>query len=74
MTQTVLAQRLNRTQGYVQKVEAGERRLDIVQLREICQALGLDFVEFIQRYDAVLRGTSEMESVANPLFVDRQQK
>jgi len=61
VTQTVLAQRLNRTQGYVQKVEVGERRLDIVQLREICQALGLDFVEFIQRYDAVLRGNSEAE-------------
>lgn len=61
MTQTVLAQRLNRTQGYVQKVEVGERRLDIVQLREICQALGLDFVEFIQRYDAVLREPSEAE-------------
>lgn len=61
MTQTVLAQRLNRTQGYVQKVEVGERRLDVVQLREICQALGLDFVEFIQRYDAVLQQTSKAE-------------
>jgi transcriptional regulator with XRE-family HTH domain len=51
LTQAEVAARLGRTQGYVNKIETGERRMDVVQLRDFCGAVGVDFVEFIQRYD-----------------------
>lgn len=51
LTQTEVANRLGRTQGYVNKIEAGERRLDVVQLRDFCRALGTDFMEFMYSYN-----------------------
>jgi transcriptional regulator with XRE-family HTH domain len=41
VTQTELAAKLRRPQSFVSKYESGERRLDVVELIEVCQALGL---------------------------------
>jgi transcriptional regulator with XRE-family HTH domain len=46
LTQAQLAERLGATQTFVSKVERGERRLDIVETRSICAAVGVSFVEF----------------------------
>jgi transcriptional regulator with XRE-family HTH domain len=51
ITQVELAKRLKQTQSYVSKVERGERRLDVVQLRWFCQALGMSLRSFIDRYE-----------------------
>lgn len=40
LTQTELARRLQRPQSFVSKYESGERRLDVVELVEISEALG----------------------------------
>ncbi len=42
MTQKELAALLGRPQSYVSKFERGERRLDLVELIEIAEALGAD--------------------------------
>lgn len=55
LTQTQLAKRLGTQQSFVSKYESGERRLDVLELREICQALGVRFDEFMARLDKVLR-------------------
>jgi transcriptional regulator with XRE-family HTH domain len=47
VTQTELAERLGRSQSFVTKFERGDRRLDAIQLRTICQALGTDLVSFV---------------------------
>ena len=39
VSQTELATRLGVPQSFVSKVESGERRIDIVELRRICAAL-----------------------------------
>ena len=39
LTQSQLAQRLDRPQSFVAKVEAGERRLDVVEFLEVMQVL-----------------------------------
>ena len=39
LTQAALAKRLDRPQSFVSKYEAGERRLDVVELIEICSVL-----------------------------------
>lgn len=55
LTQAELASRVDRDQTFVSKYESGERRLDILELREVCRALGLDFKDFIRALDAELR-------------------
>jgi transcriptional regulator with XRE-family HTH domain len=41
VTQRQLALRLGKSQSYVSKVETGERRVDLVELLVICEALGI---------------------------------
>jgi len=55
LTQSELASRLAKDQTFVSKYESGERRLDILELREVCQAAGIDFVTFIRKLDRDLR-------------------
>jgi transcriptional regulator with XRE-family HTH domain len=42
LTQSEVGERLGNTQTFVSKVERGERRLDVVEFAEWCEALGLD--------------------------------
>ena len=51
LTQAQLAARLQRHQTFVSKYESGERRLDILELREVCRATETDFAQFIRRLD-----------------------
>jgi transcriptional regulator with XRE-family HTH domain len=58
LTQTEVAERLGQTQSFVSKVERGERRIDIVELRAFCNAMGLSTSEFVQRIEAKIRELS----------------
>lgn len=51
ITQEELATRLKATQSFVSKCERGERRLDVVDLRFWCAALGTSFHSFIKKFD-----------------------
>ena len=57
LTQEELARRLNCPQSYVSKYELGERRLDFVETLYVCDALGIDFLEFAAKYAARLGRT-----------------
>ena len=48
-----IASRLHRDQTFVSKT--GERRLDILELRDVCRALSVDFKDFVRALDAELR-------------------
>ncbi len=48
LNQRELAERLGRTQSYVAKYELHERRLDIIQLLEILDAVEADAVAFLK--------------------------
>jgi transcriptional regulator with XRE-family HTH domain len=56
VTQVELARRLAQTQSYVSKVELGDRRLDLVQLRTILAALGMSLGDFVARFERALDG------------------
>ena len=56
LTQTEVAERLGQTQSFVSKVERGERRLDIVELRAFCSAIDLNFTTFVGRIEKALNG------------------
>jgi transcriptional regulator with XRE-family HTH domain len=42
LTQVEVAAKLGRPQSFVAKYEGGERRLDIVEFIQVCEALGVD--------------------------------
>ncbi|MCA9304948.1 MAG: helix-turn-helix transcriptional regulator [Phycisphaerales bacterium] len=54
MTQQELAERLDTDQSTISKCERGERRIDVIELRRWCQALGTKFQPFIARLDRTL--------------------
>lgn len=51
LTQAQLSQQLERPQSFVSKYEAGERRLDVVELLGVCHGLGLTLTEFVHRFE-----------------------
>lgn len=54
LTQTEVGERLGKTQSFVSKVERGERRIDIVELRAFCSAIGISFSTFVGGMDQPL--------------------
>ena len=54
LTQTEIAGRLKMTQSAYSKLERGELRIDVVQLRQICQVIGIPLREFIVRFEKEL--------------------
>ena len=55
LRQSELAEKLGQPQSFVSKYESGERRLDILELREVCKALGISLQNFIHRLEDVLK-------------------
>lgn len=54
VTQVELADRLHMEQSTISKIERRERRVDVSELRRICIALGVPFVEFISRFECLM--------------------
>ncbi|HYN84239.1 MAG TPA: helix-turn-helix transcriptional regulator [Pyrinomonadaceae bacterium] len=55
LTQNELAGRIEKDQAYVSRYESGQRRLDVLEVREICQAIGIKFEVFVRRLEKVLK-------------------
>ena len=51
LTQTQLAKILGVTQARISKYEQGERRIDMLELKSICDAIKLPLAEFAQRFE-----------------------
>lgn len=52
LRQQDLAERLNRPQSFVSKYESGERRLDLLEVRAICEACDTSLPAFVRRFEA----------------------
>ncbi|TCV92129.1 helix-turn-helix protein [Luteibacter rhizovicinus] len=61
VTQSELADRIGNTQTFVSKVERGERRLDLVETVEICEALSVNPITFLETY-LELRGSRQAKN------------
>lgn len=64
ISQTDIAMSLGKTQSFVSKVERGERRLDIVELRAFCQAMGISFLSFASRFEESLNGNQPVPKIS----------
>lgn len=53
--QAEVAAALERSQSFVSDVENGARRLDLLELRDLCRVLEVDFVDFVRRVESEIR-------------------
>jgi ribosome-binding protein aMBF1 (putative translation factor) len=54
LKQVELAKKLKKPQSFVSKYETGERKLDFVEISEICKACGISVEEFVKLYNCKL--------------------
>lgn len=54
MSQQELATHLGFSQSYVCKYEQCQKRLDFIEIRNICLALGVSLIEFVKDYEEKL--------------------
>ena len=54
ISQKRLAMTMGIEQSYVSKTEIGDRRLDVIELMEYCDAMGLTLTEFVFRMEGRL--------------------
>jgi transcriptional regulator with XRE-family HTH domain len=55
LRQIDLAEKLSQPQSFISKYESGERRLDLLEVRQICQAVGISLLEFVERLEQTLQ-------------------
>ena len=55
LRQIDLAKKLHTPQSFVSKYESGERRLDVIELRQVCQALGIPLQELIRKLETAIK-------------------
>lgn len=56
-TQKELADKIGSDQTFISKIEIGERRLDIIELKYICDALEINLTEFVRQLELKLMNT-----------------
>ena len=57
LLQTDLAKKLNVHQSFISKIETGQRRVDIIELRDICKHLDTNLVEFSKTLERKIKAT-----------------
>ena len=55
LRQVDVARALRKPQAFVSYYESGARRLDLLELRQICQIFGISLVDFIRRFEKPLK-------------------
>lgn len=58
ITQNDLAAKLDKPQSFVSKYETGERRLDVIEFVDVCQALEVDAAGFLSGLGGRMEGGS----------------
>ena len=59
LRQEDLADRLQELQSFVSKYESGERRLDLIELRQVCGAMGVTLLDLVSRFEEQIKTCSQ---------------
>ncbi len=51
LRQVDMAAKLDEPQSYVSRYESGEQRLDLIELRRICNILGISLTYLVERFE-----------------------
>jgi len=51
-SQLALAKKMGVSQSFISKYESGERRLDIVEVMQICKVLNISFTQFVKTLES----------------------
>lgn len=62
LTQAQLARRLSVPQSFVSKYETGERRLDVIETAQICQALGTSTAQLLSTLSKRLENAAKKKT------------
>ncbi len=55
LRQVDMARALGKPQAFVSYYESGTRRLDLLELRQICKILRIPLLEFVRRFEQLLQ-------------------
>jgi transcriptional regulator with XRE-family HTH domain len=55
LRQVDVANALGKPQAFVSFYESGVRRLDLLELRQICGVLGISLIDLVRRFEKSLR-------------------
>jgi transcriptional regulator with XRE-family HTH domain len=55
LRQVDMANSLGQPQAFVSYYESGVRRLDLLELRQICAVLGIPLIDLVERFERSLR-------------------
>lgn len=59
LRQTQLAACLGTPQSFISKYEAGQRRLDLIELAAICAALDISLATLVEAFETARRGAPD---------------
>lgn len=55
LRQIDMARALGKPQAFVSYYESGARRLDLLELRQICGVLGIPLLDFVRKFEKLLQ-------------------
>jgi transcriptional regulator with XRE-family HTH domain len=56
--QSELSEALGKPQPYISAIETGHRRVDLVEIRDICTVLGIALPDFVDALEKMIRSPS----------------
>lgn len=59
LSQKAICDRLGKPRNYLLKVEGGERRIDVVELFQLCSAMGVSPMALLSAFDTRIRSLAE---------------
>ena len=73
ITQEELAKEMGYTQEQISRIDAGHRRLDVIELMEYCRAADIDFVGLVSRLPDYLQAYSLWPCATKDIVKDRKE-